>query len=133
MSGNGGVTADRSSPAFFNREVLSQNLPTREVALSLLRRFQPTLRDEIGEIERGWNNKDLDTVRFHTHRIRSGSLYLGIEGIGLPATQLEVLLEQTASMDELWAAWSASRTACQYFLSQDQAELEAWISDFGVR
>jgi len=125
--GNAGVEARLSDHPFLNIEILTQNLPTRDAALALLLRFKPTLVDEVSEIERSLTRNDLETVRFHTHRIRSGSLYLGIEGVGLPATQLEELLENQAPLEDILAAWSVLRTACRRFLSHDRAGLESLI------
>jgi HPt (histidine-containing phosphotransfer) domain-containing protein len=113
-----------------NVEILKQNLPSRDEALALLLRFKPTLLDEVNAIEQGLARNDLETVRFHTHRIRSGSLYLGIEGVGRLAAELEELIRNQAPRDEILAAWSPLRKACRRFLSQDRTGLESLISGF---
>ena len=110
-----------------NVEILNQNLPSMDDALSLLVQFKPMLLEELDGIEQGLDQGDVETVRFHAHRIRSASLYLGLEGIGIAATRLEQLIECKGTLDELLVAWSLVRRACRGFMSKDRAEIASLL------
>ena len=121
--GNSVIETNACDRPLLNVEILKQNLPSMDDALSLLVRFKPMLLDELDGIEQGLDRKDLEGICFHTHRIRSASLYLGLEGIGMAVTRLEQLIEQQAPSDEVIVAWSVARKACRYYLSHDRAEI----------
>ena len=118
---------------WLNIEVLRQTLPDKAKARKLLLRFKPVLRRELAIIEREIVNKEWGVVRTHAHRIRSGSLYLGIEGVGKLAAQLEELIDKDTTEDEMLAVWSNLRDASQQFIRQTDAELlaalENWPTD----
>ena len=65
----------------------------------------------------------LETVRFHVHRIRSGSLYLSVEKVGVPATALEEQIENGVSFDEIMGRWFALREAVEQFMNCDPTQL----------
>jgi HPt (histidine-containing phosphotransfer) domain-containing protein len=112
-----------------NTAVLRQNLPDLAKAKELLVRFKPILSREIEAIKRGIAKQDWKTVRFHTHRIRSGSLYLGIESVGFPAAELEELIDTDADRNEIEVGWRVLHEACQHYLNQQDAALFALIDE----
>ena len=96
-----------------NIRVLRQNLSDTAKAKELLLRFKPLLIRELEGIRRGLAKHDLGKIRLHTHRIRSGGLYLGIESVGFPAAELERLIETGAGENDIQAAWLVLHEACQ--------------------
>ena len=109
--GNADVEESLTERPLLNARILKQNFRIIQKALKLLLQFKPVLIEEVAEIESGLARNDPESVRFRVHRIRSASLYLGIEGIGFPATRQEELIECGAPMDEIMAAWGVTTTS----------------------
>ena len=112
-----------------NVRVLRRNLPDTAKAKELLVRFKPLLSRELEGIRRELAKHDLGKVCLHTHRIRSGSLYLGIESVGFPAAELERLLDAKAGENDIQTAWRVLYEACQRYLEQDDAALCSLLDD----
>ena len=111
--------------------VLRKNLPRLNDAIALLLRFKSTLIQEFKGIEQGFEQDDLKTVQFYTHRLRSGSLYLGLEGLAYAAACLEEHIDKKSPKGDIMGAWSDLREACLQFLTYDQADFIAFLTEIG--
>ncbi len=112
-----------------NIEVLRRTLSDSNKAKELLLKFKSTLPCELKILDQGIHQQEWDAVQARLHRLRSGSLYLGIESIGFPAKMLEELINPLTSQDRITAAWADLYEACQDYLSLTDAELLARLND----
>ena len=120
---------DAASELRLNLQLLRGNIPNAAKAGELLLRFKRDLRRELRKIEQSFAQDDLANVPFHAHRIRSGSLYLGIMSIGDAAKALESHLETHASRQDIQTSWQRLTEACRFFLDHDDRDLLARIRD----
>ncbi len=111
---------------------MRRTLSDVDTAKALLLKFKSTLPCELEILDHGINQREWDTVRARLHRLRSGSLYLGIESIGFPAKTLEELINPLVSQDQITVAWADLRKACQDVLSQTDAELLARLDSLST-
>ena len=123
------LETDLLNEPVLNIRVLRENLPDTAKAKELLLRFKPLLIRELEGIRRKLAKNELDKIRLHTHRIRTGGLYLGIESVSFPAAELERLIDAKAGENAIQRAWHLLYEACQRYLKQDADTLFALLDE----
>ena len=115
--------------SLINPAQLKANLPRHNDAYTLILQLQQSVAEEQAAMTNAWTANALATLGFHSHRLASASLYLGVEGIGLPATALHEQIEQGATQADIAQNWATLQLACEQLQQLSPADLRMRLGE----
>jgi len=72
---------------------------SEEVARDMLKMFMESLDESKTDIEGAYQKSDLESLRFHTHKLHGGALYCGVPRVKEAAKKLEIALDAKRKVD----------------------------------